>query len=242
MTSAVYSFSFNEIGYQGVPVLAAQAISIPVAKWTCLVGPSGGGKTTLLKAILRLIPGLQQTSFPQAKISYMPHHDLLLPWKTVLENVLLGFYLRGQDFCQQQAEDVLKAVGLMAERHRYPYQLSTGMRQRVALARTLLEKADLILMDEPFSAVDVKTRQQLYELAVTQLKGRTVVFVSHDWGDIVCLAEHLIALKGQPAVCQSLHNLSYEFAQTLQQIKPPRLGYQKHLWDQTPGVWATLYA
>ena len=195
-----YAFSFRAVSYQEKYVLASQSFSIPVKQWTALIGKSGQGKTTLLKTLLRLVPGLESYP-PTLSISYMPQRDLLLPWKTAIENVMLGATLRGETPNIAQAKTLLNSVGLGAETNHYPHQLSVGMRQRVALARTLMEDADLILMDEPFSAVDSQTRQQLHTLSKTHLKEKTVLIVSHDLNEVEKLADHVMTLRGDPAVC-----------------------------------------
>ncbi len=198
-----YAFSIRVVCYQDKVVLAEQNIILPTNQWTCLMGGSGKGKTTLLKTLLGLLPGLKPNN-PSLSMSYMSQNDLLLPWKTVLENVTLGARLRQQTPPLQQAQQLLEAVGLKDEINAYPHQLSVGMRQRVALARTLMEEAELVLMDEPFSAVDLKIRQELHALTKTLLKGKTVLFVSHDLQEVLTLADQVLVLKGQPAVCQFL--------------------------------------
>ncbi|WP_165380288.1 ATP-binding cassette domain-containing protein [Candidatus Finniella inopinata] len=197
-----YAFSIDCVSYQKKTVLAQQNFSIPVNKWTALVGKSGHGKTTLLKTLLGLVPGLN-ASPPGISLSYMPQRDLLLPWKTVIENVVLGATLRRETPNISKAKSLLRDVGLADEAQNYPHHLSVGMRQRVALARTLMEDADLILMDEPFSAVDHQTRDQLHTLAKRQLEGKTVLIVSHDPDEVVKMADHVLTLSGEPAVCLS---------------------------------------
>ncbi len=199
-----YIFSLNPIRYQDRTILQEQDFSIPQQRWTFLTGPSGSGKTTLLKTILGLVPGLKAGKNYTPRPSYMPQRDLLLPWKTVWENLSLGPSLRQNSFCQIRAETLLKAVGLYDRRHCYPHQLSLGMRHRVALARTLMEDSDLVLMDEPFSAVDIQTRQELHRLATDQLKGKTILCVSHDWDEVVKLADQIFILEGSPAFCRRL--------------------------------------
>jgi putative hydroxymethylpyrimidine transport system ATP-binding protein len=202
-TQTRYAFSISDVCYQDKVVLAAQEITLPIGQWTCLIGKSGKGKTTLLKTLLGLVPGLGSYG-SKVTMSYMSQNDLLLPWKTILENVALGNCLRQQPLKLQQAQRLLGGVGLKDEINHYPHQLSVGMRQRVALARTLMEKAELVLMDEPFSAVDLKIRQELHALTKTLLKGKTVLFVSHDLQEISALADQIIVLKGQPAICKFL--------------------------------------
>jgi putative hydroxymethylpyrimidine transport system ATP-binding protein len=199
---AHYAFSIQDIFYRAKVVLAAQKIVLPRGQWTCLLGESGKGKTTFLKTLLSLLPGLTSNS-SKVTMSYMSQNDLLLPWKTALENVLLGAHLRQQTSHIPQAQKILEEVGLKEEINFYPHQLSVGMRQRVALARTLMENAELVLMDEPFSAVDLKIREELHILTKNSLKEKTILFVSHDLKEVLTLADQILVLKGQPAICQS---------------------------------------
>lgn len=164
-------------------------ISLPLAErgWTCLLGPSGVGKTT----ILRLIAGLDthgvfhgsirsedKTTIPGA--AYMAQQDLLMPWLNVSENISLGARLRREPVDHDRVEALVSEVGLKDHKDKVPSQLSGGMRQRVALARTLMEDRPLVLLDEPFSALDARTRAEMQELAHETLAGRTVLLVSHD--------------------------------------------------------------
>ncbi len=157
-------------------------------EWSCLLGASGVGKSTLL----RLIAGLEthvafggsivadegQPVPPRA--SYMAQTALLLPWATVTENVTLGPRLRGQHPDMGKATDLITKVGLADHAHKKPSALSGGQQQRAALARTLMEDRPLVLLDEPFSALDVKTRTEMQDMAFELLSGRTVLLVTHD--------------------------------------------------------------
>ncbi len=149
--------------------------------WTCLLGPSGVGKTT----ILRLLAGLETHGTFKGELktqtcSYMAQQDLLLPWLNVIGNVTLGAKLRGEKIDQERAKALIEQVGLSEHATKFPRQLSGGMRQRVSLARTLMEDQDLVLLDEPFSALDAKKRADMQELAHELLSGKTVMLVTHD--------------------------------------------------------------
>lgn len=202
-TQTHYAFSILEVGYSNQAILAEQTILFPKGEWVCLMGQSGKGKTTFLKTLLGLLPGLKSSS-SQVRMSYMSQNDLLLPWKTILENVILGAQLRQQIPNFSKALDLLSAVGLEDAKNLYPYQLSVGMRQRAALVRTLMEDDEIVLMDEPFSAVDLKLREDLHLLTKKLLKEKTVFFVSHDLSEVLTLADQIFILKGEPATLCSL--------------------------------------
>jgi putative hydroxymethylpyrimidine transport system ATP-binding protein len=131
----------------------------------------------------------------------MAQQDLLVPWRDALGNVTFGAHLRGGRPDVARAEALLREVGLTTDDGRkMPAQLSGGMRQRVALARTLMEDRPVVLMDEPFSAVDAPTRHRLQDLAARLLAGRTVLLVTHDPLEALRLADRILVLSGSPAV------------------------------------------
>jgi putative hydroxymethylpyrimidine transport system ATP-binding protein len=183
-------------------------LDLIAGKWTCLLGPSGVGKTSLLRLIAGL-PEKDATIHAQIstsnnidhtqQVSYMAQTDSLLPWLNVLDNVLLGSRLRNQPLALTQAKKLLDQVGLSYTQHLFPAQLSGGMRQRVALARTLAEHQPIVLMDEPFSAVDAITRYHLQNLAAILLKDKTVFFITHDPTEALRLAHEIYIMCGKPA-------------------------------------------
>jgi putative hydroxymethylpyrimidine transport system ATP-binding protein len=173
---------------------------------TCLLGPSGCGKSTLLKLIAGSGPSLLtgsinlQPSNGKIDCAWMGQDDLLLPWLSLIDNVLLGAKLRGEltNALRQQAGSLLQLAGLSNDEHNLPGRLSGGMRQRGALLRTLMEGRTIILMDEPFSALDALNRQRLQDLAAEMIKGRTVLLVTHDPLEALRLADRVIVLAGSP--------------------------------------------
>ncbi len=184
-------------------------ISLDAGKWTCLLGPSGVGKTTLLRLIAGLIPRATDVSIEcsdsnelAGRAAYMAQQDLLLPWLSVLDNIDLGARLRGtvgiERHARERARHLLDRVGLSANADDLPNKLSGGMRQRAALARTLMEDRPVVLMDEPFSALDAITRVRLQDMAAELLSGRTVLLVTHDPLEALRLGDSIYVLSGRP--------------------------------------------
>ncbi|WP_372617689.1 ABC transporter ATP-binding protein [Falsiroseomonas sp.] len=191
----------------GEPVLAPCTLEAAAGHCTALLGPSGSGKTTLMRLAAGLLD-LPQGATVEAgdgrplagRIAWMAQADLLVPWKDALGNVLLGAHLRGERPDRARARALLAEVGLSAaDAGKPPAALSGGMRQRVALARTLMEDRPVVLMDEPFSAVDAPTRHRLQDLAARLLAGCTVLLVTHDPLEALRLADRILVLAGTPA-------------------------------------------
>ena len=191
-------------GFEGTLLFDGLNLALERGRWTCLLGPSGVGKSSLL----RVIAGLERLEAGRlavqdgASVAYMAQQDLLMPWLGALGNVSLGARLRGEKPDKERARAMLERVGLGAEADALPRTLSGGMRQRVALARTLMEDRPIVLMDEPFSALDAITRMRLQELAAGLLAGRTVLLVTHDPLEALRLGERIYVMAGRPASLQ----------------------------------------
>ena len=178
-------------------------LDIPSAEWTCLLGTSGVGKTTLLRLLAGLnneieFDGLISTNDGHSlapRVTLMAQSDMLLPWLDVLENVPLGAGLRGERKDIDRAHQVIDRVGLSPHINKKPTALSGGQKQRAALARTLMEDQPVVLLDEPFSALDAVTRSEMQELAAQVLRGRTVLLVTHDPAEAARLGHSIQIMK-----------------------------------------------
>ena len=206
--------TFSAKGDPAQTYTAVDHTSLQVApgEFVSVVGPTGCGKSTLLN----VAAGLLQPSSGQVRIfgqslggevnrraGYMFQSDALMPWRSALQNVIVGLQYRGVEEAQAilLGEEWLQRVGLQGFGDRYPHQLSGGMRKRVALAQTLILDPDIILMDEPFSALDIQTRQ-LMENEVLELWGakkKAVLFITHDLDEAIAMSDRVIVLSAGPA-------------------------------------------
>jgi putative hydroxymethylpyrimidine transport system ATP-binding protein len=200
--------------YSGLALFDGLDLELAGGSFTCLLGPSGIGKSSLLRLLAGLTsPGISgqlrggDGQSLTGRVAYMAQQDLLLPWLNVLDNVTLGNRLRGERVDQQRALDLLMRVGLTDAASARPDALSGGMRQRAALARTLMEDRPVVLMDEPFSGLDALTRLRLQALAAELLAGRTVLLVTHDPLEALRLGEHILIMNGRPATLSVLPDL-----------------------------------
>ena len=198
------------------PLHALNDISFQIGRgeFVCMVGPSGGGKSTLL----RLIAGLLQPTSgeieldgepvksPSARVGIVFQNINLMPWRTVLDNVALPLELAREPKTRRYsvANEYIELVGLKGFAERYPHQLSGGMQQRAAIARTLAHDPEILLMDEPFGALDAITREHLNRelLRIQQLKQQTIFMVTHDINEAVFLSNRVLVLSQRPGVIE----------------------------------------
>ena len=182
-------------------------LELKAGRWTCLLGPSGVGKSMLLRLILGL-DGTQNNAdtiscsdgLPlDGRVAFMAQRDFLLPWLSVLDNVLIGSRIRNDTGSPEKALELLARTGLADVADAMPDTLSGGMRQRVAIARTLMEDRPIVLMDEPFSALDAITKIKLQNLAAELLANRTVLLVTHDPLEALRLGHAIHVMNGRPA-------------------------------------------
>lgn len=191
-------------------VLTNVSLEVPAGQFLALVGPSGCGKTTLLN----MIAGLVQPTYgevsrygvpvskPDRDVAYMLARAALLPWRTAQKNVEFGLELRGvpREERAETAERLLELTGLQDFAKSYPSQLSQGMRQRVALARTFAVEPRFILMDEPFAALDAQTKLTHQEefIRIWEQTGTTAVFVTHDLSEAILMADRVVVFSARP--------------------------------------------
>jgi NitT/TauT family transport system ATP-binding protein len=196
----------------GGAALAVDGLDLEVAagEFVSLVGPSGCGKTTILSLMAGLFEPTRGTvelagervSGPNPRIGYMLQQDYLFPWRNIRDNALIGFEIagkRGPD-AERRVDGLLAEFGLASAARRYPHELSGGMRQRAALVRTLAREPDVLLLDEPFSALDLLIRLQLEDLVWETVRGRgvTAVLVTHDLEEAAAMSDRVVILDASP--------------------------------------------
>ena len=184
---------------------------IEEGEYVSIIGPSGCGKSTLLSIIAGLENKTSGTTYINGKIGYMLQKDNLLEWRTVLNNVFLGLEIQRSNTPENKkyAIELLKKYGLYEFKDKYPNQLSGGMRQRVALIRTLAIKPKILLLDEAFSALDYQTRLMVTEDIYKILKneGITALMVTHDISEAIAMSDKIIVLTHRPAKIKAVHEI-----------------------------------
>jgi NitT/TauT family transport system ATP-binding protein len=200
-------------GPSQVTAVANVELQIQSGEFITLIGPSGCGKSTLFNMIGGMMPADPDGSIimdgvPQkdgellGKVSFMPQRDLLFPWRNVVDNAILALEIEGvsKKAARAKALAMLPDFGLSGFEKHYPHQLSGGMRQRVALMRTFLFERDLILLDEPFGALDALTRamMQRWLLDIWQRYKRTVLFITHDLDEAIFLGDRVVVMSARP--------------------------------------------
>lgn len=199
-------------------ILALDTISLDIqsGEFVSIVGPSGCGKSTLLRCVGGLIPatdgsiriGGVEIQGPNERIGYVFQKAVLLPWRTVENNLLLPFEVGGKptQADREKVHDILELVGLSKYKQHRPTELSGGMQQRVSVARALVMAPAILMMDEPFGALDAQTRETMNEelLRIWQKAGTTIVFVTHDIGEALFLSDRIVVMSAQPG---AIHNI-----------------------------------
>ncbi|MDQ0272269.1 ABC transporter ATP-binding protein [Cytobacillus purgationiresistens] len=231
-------------------VTALSDVSLDVAEgeFVSFLGPSGCGKTTLLSIIAGLIKpteGLvelegKKVGTKDNEIGYMLQQDYLFPWKTIEENILLGLKISGslEKDKIQYAHDLLEKMGLQSVEPLYPKQLSGGMRQRVALVRTLATEPKLLMLDEPFSALDYQTKLNLENLVSNTLKsfGKTAILVTHDIGEAIAMSDRVYLFSPGPGHIHKMFHIPKE----LRDLTPFHTRNHEAYTDIFQSIWKEL--
>ncbi len=238
--------SFNT---RGKPLVVLEDISFEVrsGEFFVIVGQSGCGKTTLL----RIIQGLEQATGeikldgrplagPGPDRGFVFQHDSLFPWRTALRNVTFGPELQGRPRAQadREAHEIISLVGLAGFEHHYPYELSGGMRQRVNLARAFAVNPDILLMDEPFAALDALTRETMQQelVRIAGEAGKTVLFITHQIDEAVLLADRIAVLTARPGRLARIIDVDLPKPRTLAlKRKPEFQAIVEDVWELIAG-------
>jgi ABC-type nitrate/sulfonate/bicarbonate transport system ATPase subunit len=230
--SAVHKRFNTDDGY--VDVLGGLDLTVRDGEFVSIVGPSGCGKSTLFNVLAGLeapdsgsvfVHGTDATGRTD-HFAYMPQQDLMLPWRRVLANASLGLEVQGmrRRAAREKAAELFPVFGLAGFEHKWPSQLSGGMRQRVALLRTVVQRRTVLLLDEPFGALDSLTRMQM-QMWLTDVWERyhwTVVLVTHDVREAVFLSDRVYALTSRPCRVKSEHLVSLPRPRTPDLLADPR--------------------
>ena len=204
------------------------SLDVQEGEFVSFLGPSGCGKTTLLSIIAGLIEPTEgiitlegkAVKESSSKMGYMLQQDYLFPWKTIKENILMGLKISGNlnDSRKKEVLSLLRQMGLENVESHYPKQLSGGMRQRVALVRTLATEPKLLMLDEPFSALDYQTKLKLEDLVADTFKafGKTAVLVTHDIGEAIAMSDRIFLFSPQPG---KLHK-TFTIPEELRSLRP----------------------
>ncbi len=235
------SHVFRTRNAPGVRALTDVTFSVDKGHFLAVVGPSGCGKSTLLNIISGLLMPTSGRVTVKGKpvtqirhdVGYLPSQDSLLPWRTVVQNVEYPLSLQGVSRAErhQRSRRMLEAVGLGGFEHYYPHALSQGMRQRVAIARLFATDSDLVLMDEPFSALDAQTRvlvQDLF-LSIWEKEHRTVVLITHDVSEAVALADRVVVFSSAPGTVLSVHDIDLPRPRSVERLIFDNVVFQEYM-------------
>ena len=241
--------SLRFISADGNATIALRNFSMTVARgeFVAIVGPTGCGKSTTLNMITGLLKptvgSVQVMGKPvtgiDPRIGFVFQADAVFPWKSVRENVAAGPIFRGTPKAQALAlaDEWIQRVGLDKFGNHYPHQLSGGMRKRVALAQTFINRPEILLMDEPFSALDMQTRTLMQDelLRLWSGSGGSVVFVTHDLEEAIALADRVFVLTARPATLKRVYEIDLPRPRIMSQVR-----YEQQFIDLSKRIWDDL--
>jgi NitT/TauT family transport system ATP-binding protein len=221
-------------------------LDVPANRTLCIVGPSGCGKTTLLRCLAGLLPisagrvllDGQPVTEASPEVAMVFQHFGLFPWKTVRDNVAYGLKLKGVPRSEWDAllRPYLEMVGLTGFERMYPYQLSGGMQQRAGLVRALAVEPQVLLMDEPFGALDAQTRELLQEelLRIIDRERKTMVFITHSIDEAIVLGDQIAVLSARPGRVRELIDVGLPSSRTADDVRSSARynELRQHIWDQ----------
>ena len=239
---------------QGVEVLKDVSFEVQSGEFVTIVGPSGCGKSTALNAIASLIGpqeaevtgsiqingvDIRQRRGPDSTLGYVFQRDTLFPWRTVLQNVETGLEIRGLPKSEREvrARELIEMVGLSGFEQYFPHQISGGMRQRTSLIRTLAYDPQVILMDEPFGALDAQTRMSLQEelIRIWASRRKTIIFVTHDLGEAITLGERVIIFSKRPGQVTRIYDIPFPHPRD-----PFELHGSREFAELQANIWRTV--
>jgi NitT/TauT family transport system ATP-binding protein len=236
---------FRTLDGAGFTAIRDVDLDVAAGEFVSVVGPTGCGKSTTLSLVSGLEPASAGTVTVQGRpvegipdgVGYMFQSDAVLPWKNVLDNVAIGLRYRGMKKQQanERARDWISRVGLAGFEDRYPHQLSGGMRKRVAMAQTLITEPALLLLDEPFGALDVQTRELMQDelLDLWSGSGAAVVFVTHDLTEAISLADRVVVMTAGPATVKDVVAIDLPRPRRVEEIRltPEFTELYRRVWD-----------
>ncbi|WP_212758610.1 ABC transporter ATP-binding protein [Paenibacillus sinopodophylli] len=213
-TEALIVLDHVSKSFGDLEVLRDISLRVNRGEFVSILGPSGSGKSTLFNMITGLLPSDSGDLKIDGEIGYMQQKDLLLPWKTVMDNITLPLRFKGvnKKLAREQADALIDRVGLRGYEEHYPSQLSGGMKQRASFLRTFLASGEIMLLDEPFGALDSMTKSgmQSWLLEVQEAFGATILFITHDIEEAILLSDRIYILSSRPGVVKE--ELSVSFA------------------------------
>ncbi len=222
------------------PAVSHLNLEVLPGEFICIVGPSGCGKSSILSMLAGLLSPSEGSIRIDGEIGYMLQKDYLLEWRSIRSNALLGLEIQKKLTKEniEYVDTLLEQYGLGDFKEHYPYQLSGGMRQRVALIRTLAVRPDILLLDEPFSALDYQTRLSVSDEigSIIRKEGKTAILVSHDISEAISLSDRVVVLSGRPARLKKI----YPIQLTIEEYSPMKAREAPEFREYFNAIWKEL--